>query len=221
MKARYWSLAIVLFLINYLIFATLFTMLAETDFGATQATRTPVPTFTPAPVEPIIVVPTPVPVLPEPTATATHVIQGAESNAGSVPSTHEGIIQAKSVQATYQFEPAEWSEEPDMGQTRFFGEIKDVAGQPVNGVSVQARCGDYAIISSPSGPAAGEDQISAGWPPGFYDLTIDTRPIPCVWVLTVIAAGDGQTVTELLSEAIPVQTTAEKAVIMANWRKNW
>ena len=37
MKARQWSLAVVLILVNYIIFATLFTWLLETDFNAVYA----------------------------------------------------------------------------------------------------------------------------------------------------------------------------------------
>ena len=81
MKARHWSLAIVLILINYLIFATLFTRLVETDFARGRATRMPEPTFTPAPAEPITIVPTPIPVTPVPTPTATKVLPTPETNA--------------------------------------------------------------------------------------------------------------------------------------------
>ena len=93
MKSRYWSLAIVLILINYLIFASLFTMLTETDFTRHKTTRLPAPTFTPAPAQTIIVVPTPPPVRPEPTATSTPVIQSQSGNA-----TTGDVIQANSIQ---------------------------------------------------------------------------------------------------------------------------
>lgn len=74
MKSRYWSLAIVLILVNYLIFAALYTKLMETDFSTKRVTRTPVPTFTPAPAQPIMVVPTPTPVTPVPSPTPTKVL---------------------------------------------------------------------------------------------------------------------------------------------------
>ena len=91
MKSRYWSLAIVLILINYIIFATLFTWLLETDFQAAYATRTPVPTFTPAPAEPIMIVPTPEPVTPPPTPTATRVLDEASQSNNSVASDSDSI----------------------------------------------------------------------------------------------------------------------------------
>ncbi|HRV96802.1 MAG TPA: SH3 domain-containing protein [Anaerolineae bacterium] len=99
MKPRYWSLAIVLILINYLIFATLYTFLMETNFGGRQATRTPVPTFTPALAEPIIIVPTPEPITPEPSPTATRVVAPAESNAGEDAPVGDSIIPAGLVQS--------------------------------------------------------------------------------------------------------------------------
>jgi uncharacterized protein YraI len=325
MKARYWSLAAVLILINYLIFAALFTHLVETDFSGGQATRVPRPTFTPAPAEPIIVVPTPEPVTPQPTPTATPVIgqqnaggdaaasQNAQANAsqaeppqanpaqlispgpvnirsgpgldydvigtlnantamsisgrngdaswwqidiadgiegwvsnsvvnatntGSVPVT-DAPSQPSSAASTaaqpaadsspppepkpqHQFEPTGWWGESNQGLTRFSGDITDVNGSPINGVSVQASCGDYSIISNPSGPVGqGTRNESVTWPDGFYDLTVDDKPVPCLWVLTVVETDDGQTVTATLSESIPVEVTSDNSIIIANWRKNW
>jgi hypothetical protein len=82
MKPRYWSLAIVLLLINYLIFAALFTRLLDTNFDYDLVTRTPIPTFTPAPAQPFIIIPTltPIPVIP--TATATRVLSDGNISNG-------------------------------------------------------------------------------------------------------------------------------------------
>ena len=95
MKSRYWSLAIVLILVNYLIFAALFSKLIETDFGATRPTRTPVPTFTPAPAQPMIVVPTPTPVTPVPSPTPTLVVEDghAVNPGGDVTASSNGPAQ--------------------------------------------------------------------------------------------------------------------------------
>ena len=318
MKTRYWSLAAVLILINYLIFAALFTTLVETDFSKGSATRVPRPTFTPAPAEPIIIVPTPEPVTPQPSPTATKVLE--QQNAGNGNNTSSegarsdapqpepvradsaqlvspgpvnirsgpgldyevigtlnanttmsiigrngdaswwqiaiadgitGWVSGSVVNATntdnvpvsegaassnssptvrvqpaadtspppaprpeHQFEPTGWWGETNQGLTRFMGDIEDVDGNPVNGVSVQASCGDYSVISNPSGE--GES-----WPAGFYDLTIDDRPIPCLWTLTVIESDDGNTIKASLSDSFPVEVTLENSVIVANWRKNW
>lgn len=322
MKARHWSLAIVLLLINYLIFATLFTRLMETDFTRDYATRTPIPTFTPAPAQPIIIVPTPEPVTPQPTPTATRVLsardvaQGSNASTAVEPETQPantpqlvapgpvnirsgpginytviGTLNPNTVmpivgrnsdaswwqieitsdtlgwvsnavvntsntnnvpfaeappppqtsssaevqpvadapptptptpKPQYQFEPTGWWGDTNYGLTRFLGDIKDVNGNPVNGVSVQASCGDYSVISNPSGPVGrGPYNESYTWPDGFYDVTVAKRPVPCLWVLTVVETDDGQTVKARLSESIPVQVTHEESIIVANWRKNW
>ncbi|GAB4424934.1 MAG: hypothetical protein Kow0031_04180 [Anaerolineae bacterium] len=318
MKARHWSLAIVLLLVNYLIFATLFTRLMETDFGATYATRTPVPTFTPAPAEPIIIVPTPEPLPPQPTPTATRVLEQSQStqplpqndappeaapqqaqlvapgavNIRSGPGINYTVIGALSAntampivgrnaegswwqiktpndtrgwvansvvnvsnagdvpiaqapppptapvaaqpasdtsppppepeQPKYQYSPTGWYDDGNAGLTRFLGDIKDASGNPVNGVFVQASCGDYSTISYPSGPVGwGSYNESGDWPPGFYDITIDTKPVPCLWTLTIVETDDRQTIKARLSEAVPVEITANKSIVTANWRKNW
>ncbi|RME78261.1 MAG: SH3 domain-containing protein [Chloroflexi bacterium] len=315
MKPRYWSLAIVLILINYIIFATLFTRLLDTDFSAAYVTRTPQPTFTPAPAQPFVVIPTPTPYIPPPTPTATRVIQPAAPPAGDSlanqppppqpelvapgpvnirsgpglnysvigrlnPNTTAAIVgrntdaswwqikitddrfgwvsnsvvsarntenvplaqapapppappspqpassappaQSQPQRPKYQYEPTGWYDDTNHGLTRFMGEIKDVNGNPVNGVFVQASCGDYSTISYPSGPvgwgALGE---SADWPPGFYDITVDSKPVPCIWTLTVVETDDRKTVKARLSESVPVEVTFDKSVIVANWRKNW
>jgi hypothetical protein len=98
MKARYASLAIVLLLVNYIIFATLFTWLLDSDLRADLATHTPAPTFTPAPAEPFVHIPTPIPTVPEPTPTATAVLASPEANGGG----ESGAIQANITEAANQ-----------------------------------------------------------------------------------------------------------------------
>jgi hypothetical protein len=323
MKARYWSLAIILILVNYLIFAVLFSRLVDSDFGAKRSTRTPAPTFTPAPAQPpAIVIPTLTPVPAVPTPTATRVL--APANAGAQPETASpdssaatqpdiepqlvapGTVNIRSGPGTnyqvigalnanapvqvigrnqdaswwqieitdgsigwvassvvsasntenvpaveapppaaaapaavavqpaadapppapekpkYQFEPTGWYDDGNVGLTRFLGDIKDVNGNPVNGVFVQAKCGNFSAISFPSGPAGwGPFNESADWPAGFYDLTVDTKPVPCIWTLTVVDTDDRQTIKAVLSESVPVEITAQKSIVTANWRKNW
>ncbi len=122
----------------------------------------------------------------------------------------------------HQFEPTGWYDDTNRGLTRFLGTINDVNGSPVNGVTVEARCGTYAIISNPSGPVGGfASNDSADDPPGFYDITVDKRPIPCTWLLTVVYTEDGKNVLSVLSEHIEIETTVDKSIITANWRKNW
>jgi hypothetical protein len=319
MKARHWSLALILILINYLIFATLFSQLLETDFTLTYATRTPIPTFTPAPAQPFVVIPTLTPAPLVPTPTATRVLGGAEENvsvsdagsdnlpADNPPSVFgasliapgavnirsgpgidynvigtlnanitvpiigrngdaswwqigitdgaNGWVSALVVNASntdsvplvdappppkptpvpaqpaasnpppkpkYQYEPTGWFDDTNAGLTRFYGSIKDVSGNPVNGVFVRATCGNYATISFPSGPVGwGPLALGHDWPPGFYDITVDTKPVPCIWTLSVVDTDDRETVKAVLSETIPVEVTMTESIIVANWKKNW
>ncbi|MDX1524578.1 MAG: SH3 domain-containing protein, partial [Anaerolineae bacterium] len=122
----------------------------------------------------------------------------------------------------YQYEPTGWYGDTNYGLTRFLGTITDINGNPVDGVRIEAQCGSFRIISNPSGPVgAGYFNESHTWPPGFYDITLDRRPIPCKWFLTVVETPDGETVTARLSEAVEVETTIEESIVTANWRKNW
>ncbi|MBI1876876.1 MAG: SH3 domain-containing protein [Chloroflexi bacterium] len=326
MKARYWSLAIILILVNYLIFAVVFDRLVSSDFGPKRATRTPAPTFTPAPAQPLsIIIPTPTPVPLVPTPTATRVLAPDNANAtqpeeansesdvaaaqaavepqlvapgavnirsgpgtnytvigslnanapvrvigrnpdtswwqieitdGSIGWVASSVVSASNTDSVpavaappspiaaapaaavaqpaadapppapekpkYQYEPTGWYDDGNAGLTRFLGDIKDVNGNPVNGVFVQAKCGNFSVISFPSGPMGwGPLNESADWPAGFYDLTVDTKPVPCIWTLTVVDTDDRQTIKAVLSESVPVEITAQKSIVTANWRKNW
>ncbi len=120
----------------------------------------------------------------------------------------------------YQYEPTGWFDDTNYGLTRFLGSITDVNGNAVDGVRVEAQCGSYRVISNPSGPVVFKGE-SGDWPPGFYDLTLDTRPIPCKWFLTIVESPDGVTVTGRLSEAVEIETTVDSSIVTANWRKNW
>jgi hypothetical protein len=62
---------------------------------------------------------------------------------------------------------------------------------------------------------------SSDWPPGFYDITVDSKPVPCMWTLQVVDTDDRETVKAQLSEAVPVEVTHEQSIIQADWRKNW
>jgi hypothetical protein len=122
----------------------------------------------------------------------------------------------------YQFEPTGWFDDTNRGLTRFFGSITDINGNPANGVTIEAQCGTYRIISNPSGPVpAFNSNDSANDPPGFYDITVATKPVPCKWLLTVVYTEDGKTALARLSETIEVEVTVDKSIVVANWRKNW
>jgi hypothetical protein len=308
-------------LVNYVIFATLFSRLLDSDFSLAYATRTPVPTFTPAPAQPFIIIPTLTPAVPVPTPTATLVLpdqnpqpagdtMAGDSEPAPEPANQpqlvapgsvnirsgpglnyavvgalnpdtvlpvigrnleaswwqvsfsggdtgwvsDAVVRASNVDSVpvvdapsppvaaapqpqpaassapapepqrpkYQYEPTGWFDDTNYGLTRFLGEIKDAGGNPVNGVFVQASCGTYSTISYPSGPVGwGGYNESADWPPGFYDITVDSKPVPCVWTLTIVETPDRKTISNRLSEAVPVEVTRDKSIITANWRKNW
>ena len=139
-----------------------------------------------------------------------------------LPQSTSAPTPAPTTQPTFQFEPTGWYGSANAGLTRFLGTITDSNGDPVNGVTVEAQCGTYRVISNPSGPVpAFNSSDSANDPPGFYDITIDTKPVPCKWLLTVVHTENGQTVLAKLSDTFEVDVTATKSIIVANWRKNW
>jgi uncharacterized protein YraI len=142
--------------------------------------------------------------------------------APSLPKPTTAPTPAATTQPAFQFEPTGWYGEANAGLTRFLGTITDSNGNPVNGVTVEAQCGTYRVISNPSGPvpAFGSSDSSSD-PPGFYDITIDTKPVPCMWLLTIVQTEDGQTVLAKLSDTFEVDVTNTKSIIVANWRKNW
>jgi hypothetical protein len=122
----------------------------------------------------------------------------------------------------FQFTPTGWYGDTNYGLTRFLGEIRDAAGNPVDGVFVRAVCGTFSTVSYPSGAVGWGPQGESGdWPPGFYDITVDSKPVPCLWTLQVIDTDDRVSVKAELSEAVPVEVTVEQSIIQANWQKNW
>jgi hypothetical protein len=75
MSRRQWALVVVLILINYIVFASLFNVVFSDRPGLTRPTRTPLPTFTLAPSPtPVALAPTNTPVPPSPTPTPTQVL---------------------------------------------------------------------------------------------------------------------------------------------------
>jgi len=123
---------------------------------------------------------------------------------------------------TYQYEPTGWFGDTNYGLTRFLGTITDSNGAPVDGMRIEAQCGDFRVVSNPSGPVGdGYFNESSTWPPGFYDLTLALYPISCTWFLTVVQTDENKNVVARLSDAVEVVTTNEESIITANWRKNW
>ena len=95
----------------------------------------------------------------------------------------------------------------------------------MNGYCVRVTCGDFAVLSFPSGPSA----FASDWAPGGYDVVI-VNPISCNWTLQVVeyqceGAGFNAECEQFnpLSEAVAVTTdvAAGETIIVANWVKNW
>lgn len=127
----------------------------------------------------------------------------------------------------YQFTPGPWyAGDRNDAIVRFYGYLKDTSGTPVNGYPVRATCGDFAVLSYPSGPSV----VAPDWAPGWYDIVFP-NPISCNFTLQVVeyqcntpgffdAQCDQFTP---LSEAVAVTTdvAAGETIIVAEWVKNW
>jgi hypothetical protein len=125
----------------------------------------------------------------------------------------------------YQFTPGPWyAGDRNDAIVRFYGYLKDTSGTPVNGYSVRATCGDFAVLSFPSGPSP----FAPDWAPGWYDIVMN--PVTCNFTLQVVqyqcatAGFDAQCREfEPLSEAVAVSTdvAAGETIIVAAWVKTW
>lgn len=325
MTRRQWSLAIVMVLINYLIFSALFNQIFNTDFGSAVATRTPEPTWTPSPtattLAQVLAANTPTPTVP-PTATSTRVLQTATPEGGPPDSTPtpagsgsgepaptsappsggpsvtagdsnvnvrsgpgvnfprigalaqgdsapvigrnadgswwkitisngEGWVADSVVTAAntggvpvaeapappptntppppqptpppspqFQFTVANAFDQLNEAITQIRGNIKDGAGNNVNGVRVRVRSGSFCTVSYPSGPPG-------NYPPGNYDVLLDTFAKPGTWIVDIVDGPadpeDTQCAPNLksLSEEITVVTTPPNGVVFIDWRKNF
>jgi hypothetical protein len=175
----------------------------------TNTATPPPPTDTPTPVPPPT--DTPVPTDTPPPAPP--------------PPTNTPAPPPPPAQPQYQFQPGPWyAGDRNDAIVRFYGHIKDTSGNPVNGYSVKAACGDFAALSFPSGPSP----FAPDWAPGWYDIV--ANPISCNWTLQVVeyqcdsSGFDAQCKQyETLSEAVAVTTDvgAGETIVVADWIKNW
>ena len=79
----------------------------------------------------------------------------------------------------YQYEPTGWYDDGNAGLTRFMGDIKDIDGNPVNGAFVQASCGNFSVISYPSGPVGwGGHRRKRRLAARLLRPDVNTRPVP-------------------------------------------
>jgi hypothetical protein len=104
--------------------------------------------------------------------------------------------------------------------TQIRGEIRDGAGNPVNGVRVRVRSGSFCTVSVPSGhPGV--------YPAGVYDILLDGRAKPGQWQVAIVngpsdpsdfSCNDGLSV---LSEEVTVPTDSTEGVVFVEWQKNF
>jgi len=165
------------------------------------------------------------PTLPPPTNTAAP--PPTNTRAPAPPPPADTPAPAPTPQPQYQFTPAPWyGGDRNDAIVRFYGYLKDTNGTPVNGYSIRATCGDFSVLSFPSGPSV----VAPNWAPGWYDIVFP-NPISCNFTLQVVEYQcntpgffDAQCQQfQGLSEAVAVATNvaAGETIIVADWVKNW
>ena len=188
------------------------------DLATSEVKLTDTPTPPPAPTD------TPTPVPPPPTDTPPPPPTNTPAPPPPPP-TNTPVPEPPKPQ--YQFTPAPWyGGERNDAIVRFYGYLKDTSGTPVNGYAVRATCGDFAVLSFPSGPSI----VAPNWAPGWYDIVFP-NPISCNFTLQVVEYQcntpgffDAQCKEfNPLSEAVSVATdvAAGETIIVADWVKNW
>jgi LysM repeat protein len=122
----------------------------------------------------------------------------------------------------YQFCPGPWyGGDPNAGLTRFYGHLKDTAGNNVNGFFVRLVCGSYQVMSFPAGPWSGGPNTE----PGFWDVSVRNEPLTLDCTLQVVMYKCDEWFNaecqqfDPLSEAVHVQTNAEtgETIVIADW----
>jgi len=328
MSRRQWALVVVLILVNYIIFASLFNLVFSNRPDQAQPTRTPLPTFTPAPPPtPVAVAPTNTPIPPAPSLSPTPVpvtpdtptppapppteappaespvpsgasvtvdvnlnvrtgpgtnydrigvvpegdtvaIIGRVANSAwwqipyadgpdakgwisagygtatntegvpvveappaptSAPPTATAVPQSPPSEPTpaYQFTPLAWEGQWNAGLAQIRGKILDTAGNTVNGVFVQAKCGSTVLTSNPSG--INLYAPNEGYEAGAYDIILSSPLDPgsmCNWEVRVV---QGSNYDEANNPAAPSLspvgycdlTWEDVSICFANWQKNW
>lgn len=128
----------------------------------------------------------------------------------------------------FQFTPGGWYVVGQAEAVHFRGRIVDGAGQPVNGVSIQADNGSLQTLSAPSGPNRWQPSVQAG----EWEIAIPPDQVKTGWWwLTVVrddcVAGGAefepqcQDVTRL-SESVKVEVVyPAEMVINADWTCQW
>ncbi len=193
------------------------TATAEAILAATQAalpTLTASPSPTPTPLPPTPLPPTPVPPTPRP-AQPTNPPRPAATQAPA-PTAPPAPGQQFTAKLIWDPKVAPNCAGPAVAKQSV---IRDTAGNPVNGVVVQANCYDNIFDSHPSG-TPGE------YEPGHYDFSFGQSK-PQDWVCTFrVLTVNGQPVnSEVTSIHFDVNDCRPEGpghqVAILNWTKNW
>lgn len=126
-----------------------------------------------------------------------------------------------------QFIPLAWEGQWNAGLAQIRGKVLDTAGNVVNGVFIQAKCGSTVLASNPSGVnlyAPGEPYEA-----GAYDIILSSPLSPdsmCNWEVRVVQASNYD---EAKNPSAPSLSPVgycdlawdEMSICFANWQKNW
>jgi hypothetical protein len=127
----------------------------------------------------------------------------------------------------WQFEPTGFEGQWNAGLAQIRGKVVDTAGQPVQGVFMQAKCGDTVLASNPSG--INLYAPSEPYEPGAFDIILSSPLDPrsmCRWEVRIVQAS---TYEEAKNPAAPsLSDTAYcdleweiASICFTRWRKNW
>jgi len=127
----------------------------------------------------------------------------------------------------WQFEPTGFEGQWNAGLAQIRGKVVDAAGQPVQGVFMQAKCGGTVLASNPSG--INLYAPSEPYEPGAFDIILSSpldRRSMCRWEVRIVQAN---TYEEAKNPAAPsLSDTAYcdleweiASICFTRWRKNW
>lgn len=120
----------------------------------------------------------------------------------------------------YQYSLINMFGEVNEAITQVRGQIKDSAGNPVNGARVRVRTGGFCTVSVPSGK-------QGVYPAGNYDILLDVRAKPVDWLVSIVEGPDDPSnfscdgVRNVLSEEVTASTNNKEGVVYVEWRKNY
>ncbi len=122
-----------------------------------------------------------------------------------------------------QFQPKGSYAGTNAGLTRFMGKITDRSGNPVSGFFLYFTCGDFHVMSFPTGPSS----AAPNWAPGWYDQYVSSNELECDWTMQVVMYQcptwfDAQcTQFQELAPKDYFKTKKGKTVVTADWWCNF